>query len=154
MNDLSGPLNVVEYEELARQKMQPAAWDYIAAGAEDEVTLARNRSAFECIALRPNPLVDVEQVDTATTVLGQAVSTPILIAPMGQHGFVCPDAELARFWSADRCCGVLRSTGRRVPPRSCGCCRKSSHALWHSAAVPTSPASIGSWCADVACEQR
>ena len=89
------PLNVFEFEELARQKMPSAAWDYIAAGAEDEVTVARNRSAFERIALRPSLLVDVEQVDTATTVLGQSVSAPIRIAPMGQHGFVCPDAEIA-----------------------------------------------------------
>jgi 4-hydroxymandelate oxidase len=91
----STPLNVFEFEELARQKMPPAAWDYIAAGAEDEVTLARNRFSFERIELRPNLLVDVEQVDTATTVLGQSVTAPILIAPMGQHGFVCPDAEIA-----------------------------------------------------------
>lgn len=91
----SGLLNVFGYEQLARQKLAPAAWDYIAAGAEDEVTLARNRSAFERLALRPSLLVDVEQIDTSTTVLGQSIAAPILIAPMGQHGFVCPEAEIA-----------------------------------------------------------
>jgi 4-hydroxymandelate oxidase len=95
MSHESKALNVFEYEQLARQKLSPETWAYIAAGAEDEVTLARNRSSFERLALRPNLLVDVERIDTSTTVLGQSVSAPILIAPMGQHAFACPDAEVA-----------------------------------------------------------
>ena len=94
MND-SKPLNVFDYEQLARQKLHPAIWDYLAAGADDEVTLARNRSSFERIAIRPNLLADVERVDTSTTVLGQSISAPIMIAPTGQHAFVCPEAEIA-----------------------------------------------------------
>ncbi len=77
------PLNVFEYERLAHHTLAPAAWDYIAAGAADEVTLARNRSSFDRIAIRPTLLVDVERIDTSTRVLGQAVAAPILIAPMG-----------------------------------------------------------------------
>ena len=45
--------------------------------------LARNRSSFDRIAIRPTLLVDVERIDTSTRVLGQAVAAPILIAPMG-----------------------------------------------------------------------
>jgi isopentenyl diphosphate isomerase/L-lactate dehydrogenase-like FMN-dependent dehydrogenase len=89
------PLNVFDYEHMARQVLPPAAWDYISAGADDEVTLARNRSAFEKIVLRPSLLVDVSRVDTSTSVLGHAVSAPILIAPTGQHAFLTPEAELA-----------------------------------------------------------
>jgi 4-hydroxymandelate oxidase len=91
----SKPLNVFDYETIARQKLRPATWDYICAGADDEVTLARNRSSFEKVGLRPNLLVDVERIDTATTVLGESISAPILIAPTGQHAFVCPEAEIA-----------------------------------------------------------
>jgi 4-hydroxymandelate oxidase len=100
-------LNVFEYEQLARQKLDPAVWDYITAGAEDEVTLARNRASFERLAIRPTQLVDVEQIDTSTTVLGQSVAVPILIAPMGQHGFVCPEAEVATAIAASAAGTVL-----------------------------------------------
>jgi isopentenyl diphosphate isomerase/L-lactate dehydrogenase-like FMN-dependent dehydrogenase len=103
----STALNVFGYEQLAQQKLAPAVWDYIAAGAEDEVTLARNRSAFERLALRPSLLVDVEQIDTSTTVLGQSIAAPILIAPMGQHGFVCPEAEIATVTAASAAGTIL-----------------------------------------------
>ncbi len=91
----SKPLNVFDYETLAREALPAAAWDYIAAGADDEVTLARNRSSFERIAIHPRVLIDVERIDTSTTVLGQSVASPVLIAPTGYHQFVCADAELA-----------------------------------------------------------
>jgi isopentenyl diphosphate isomerase/L-lactate dehydrogenase-like FMN-dependent dehydrogenase len=56
MNNQSKTLNVFEYEELARQKLSPETW------------------------ARPNLLVDVERIDISTTVLGQSISAPILIA--------------------------------------------------------------------------
>ncbi|HEV2703648.1 MAG TPA: alpha-hydroxy acid oxidase [Steroidobacteraceae bacterium] len=94
MNE-SKPLNVFDYELIARRLLPPAIWDYICAGADDEVTLARNRYSFEKILLRPNALVDVSRVDTSTNVLGHSIAAPILIAPTGQHAFVSPEAEIA-----------------------------------------------------------
>ncbi len=89
------PLNVAEYEALAEPRMHPAAWDYYATGNDDEVTLRENRAAFERIRLRPRMLVDVSQVDTATTALGTPVSMPILIAPTAMHRFACEEGERA-----------------------------------------------------------
>ena len=40
-------------------------------------------------------LVDVSRVDTSTTLLGGPTAAPIMIAPTGQHGAVCPDGEAA-----------------------------------------------------------
>ena len=59
------------------------AYDFYASGANDEVTLRENRAAFERITLLPRMLVDVSARDLGTTVLGQPVSMPILIAPAG-----------------------------------------------------------------------
>jgi 4-hydroxymandelate oxidase len=101
------PLNVFDYEHMARQLLQPATWDYISAGADDEVTLARNRSSFEKIVIRPNLLVDVSRVDTSTTVLGHSISAPILIAPTGQHAFVSPEAEIATATAASAANTIL-----------------------------------------------
>jgi 4-hydroxymandelate oxidase len=86
--------NLLELEELARVKVPRPAFDYIAGGAEDEVSLRRNREAYGRWALRPRVLVDVSSRDTSTTVLGQRVSMPILVAPTAFHGLVHPDGEI------------------------------------------------------------
>jgi 4-hydroxymandelate oxidase len=86
--------NLLELEDLARAKVPRPAFDYIAGGAEDEVSLHRNREAYGKWALRPRVLVDVSSCDTSTTVLGQPVSMPILVAPTAFHGLVHPDGEL------------------------------------------------------------
>src|SRR5919204_6944502 len=87
--------NLLELETLAREVMEPGAYDFIAGGAEDEVTLRRNREDFERIVLRPRVLQDVSSVDTSTTVLGAPVSLPVLLAPAVGHKLCCPDGELA-----------------------------------------------------------
>jgi len=88
-------INLFELEALARDRMGAGAFDYIAGGAEDEVTLRRNRADFERIALRPRYMVDVSKIDTSTTVLGDRLSLPVLLAPAAGHKLCCPDGELA-----------------------------------------------------------
>src|SRR5690348_11697657 len=87
------PINVFDYEHLARAHMEQSAWDYYSSGSDDEVTLHANRTAFERIQLRPRVLVDVSTCDTRTTVLGTAVSMPILIAPTAFHNLAHSDSE-------------------------------------------------------------
>ena len=87
--------NLLELEDLARAKVPRPSFDYIAGGAEDEVSLRRNREAFTKWALRPRVLVDVSRRDTSTSVLGQRVSMPILVAPTAFHGLVHPEGEVA-----------------------------------------------------------
>jgi hypothetical protein len=52
------PVNVLEFEPLARQRLPREVWEYISQGAADELTLRRNREAFDAIRLRPRVLVD------------------------------------------------------------------------------------------------
>src|SRR5919202_962772 len=87
--------NLVELEELAREHIDPGAYDFISGGADDEVTLRRNREDWQRIALRPRYLVDVSNVDCSTTVLGTPVSMPVLLAPAAGHKICCDDGELA-----------------------------------------------------------
>jgi isopentenyl diphosphate isomerase/L-lactate dehydrogenase-like FMN-dependent dehydrogenase len=89
------PINVLEYEELARPRMQQMHWDFYSGGSDDEVTLRANRTAFEHIRLRPRMLADVSTIDLSTTALGTPVSMPILVAPTAQHGFAHTEAECA-----------------------------------------------------------
>lgn len=87
--------NLLELEDMARAKVPRATFEYIAGGAEDEISLRRNRDAFGKWALRPRVLVDVSKRDTSTTVLGTKVSMPILVAPTSFHGLVHSDGEVA-----------------------------------------------------------
>jgi isopentenyl diphosphate isomerase/L-lactate dehydrogenase-like FMN-dependent dehydrogenase len=88
-------LNVLDYEELARKKLSQPFFDYIAGGADDEVTLRRNREAFERIELKPRALVDVSVIDLSTKVLRQRVETPVLLAPVAVQRLAHPEGELA-----------------------------------------------------------
>lgn len=90
-----GPINLLDYEALARERLQPAIWDYYQGGSEDEVTIQANRAAFARLQLRPRMLVDVSHIDMRTTVLGTPVSMPILIAPTASHKLVHPEGECA-----------------------------------------------------------
>jgi len=88
-------VNVFDYEELARQKLSQPFFDYLAGGADDEVTLHRNREAFQRIELRPRALVDVSNVDLATTVLGREVAMPVLLAPVALQRLAHSEGEVA-----------------------------------------------------------
>ncbi len=66
-----------------------------ASGANDEITLRENRAAYERIMLLPRMLVDVSVRDMSTTVLGEPVSMPILIAPTALQGLAHPEGEVA-----------------------------------------------------------
>jgi isopentenyl diphosphate isomerase/L-lactate dehydrogenase-like FMN-dependent dehydrogenase len=89
------PLNVAEYERLAEELLDSGALAYFAGGAGDEWTLQENIAAFNRWVLRPRMLVDVGSVTTHTTVLGQNVSMPILVAPTALQRLAHPDAEAA-----------------------------------------------------------
>jgi len=89
------PVNVCEYEALARERMDPVYWDFHRGGSGDEVTLRANRAAFERIWLRPRMLVDVSTCNTQTTVLGTPIQMPIIAAPTAYHRFAHPEGECA-----------------------------------------------------------
>src|SRR4029453_12024079 len=87
--------NLTELEPLARDRMEPPAFDYYAGGAGGERTLAENRAAFDRWVLRPRYLVDVSDIDLAITVLGQQIPMPVLLAPAAFHRLAHPEGELA-----------------------------------------------------------
>ena len=84
-----------EFEAAARGAMDAAAFDYVAGGSWDEISLADNLAAWRRYRLVPRVLVEAATVDPATTILGGAVSMPLAIAPMAVHGLAHPSAETA-----------------------------------------------------------
>ena len=99
---VSEPLNVWEFERLAEERLDPAAFGYFAGGAGDEVTLRENVEAFGRLTLRPRVLADVSGVSTAATVLGHDVSMPIGVAPVAFQRLAHPEGEVATARAAAR----------------------------------------------------
>ena len=88
-------VNVDDFEEAARARLEPGAFGYFAGGAGDEHTLHGNSTAFERWQLRPRVLVDVATVSTAARVLGTEVAFPLLVAPTAFQRLADPEGELA-----------------------------------------------------------
>ena len=93
--DLGRIVRLADFEAIARDVLDPGAFDFVAGGAWDEVSLADNEAAWRRRRFRPRVLVDVAGVDPSTTMLGAPVAMPVGIAPMAIHGLAHPDAEVA-----------------------------------------------------------
>ncbi|MGH3155166.1 MAG: alpha-hydroxy acid oxidase [Streptosporangiaceae bacterium] len=87
--------SIGELRAAARRALPRVVFDYLEGAAEDELTAARNVAELRAVELRPRVLVDVSDVQTATTVLGQPVTLPLIGAPMGLTGLIHPGAEVA-----------------------------------------------------------
>jgi L-lactate dehydrogenase (cytochrome) len=79
---------------LAQRKVPRAFYDYAESGSYNEETLRANRADLEKIRLRQRVLVDVSQRSLATTIVGQKVSAPFALAPIGLMGMQHGDGEI------------------------------------------------------------
>ena len=79
----------------ARRNVTQNGWDYLVGGSESETTLRRNRLAFDRIGFRPRVLRDVSQIDTSTTLLGQQLRIPVVLAPVGSLQTFTPEGAVA-----------------------------------------------------------
>ena len=91
--DANTPINIHEFEEAAKRKLHKLAYDFIAGGVEDELTLRANRAAYERVFLVPRFMVDVSKVSTSVELLGMKLDSPVIIAPTGGKNLVLPRAD-------------------------------------------------------------
>jgi isopentenyl diphosphate isomerase/L-lactate dehydrogenase-like FMN-dependent dehydrogenase len=102
MTDVSQVDTLFQLLTIAKRNLSPAAWDYLMGGSETETTLNQNRRALDRIAFRPRVLRNVAHIDTGTTLLGQKLKLPIVLAPIGSmqdiiaEGGVAPTRAAAR----------------------------------------------------------
>jgi 4-hydroxymandelate oxidase len=87
--------SIPQYEERARGLVSVPAWEYYDQGCADDLTVRWNREAFQRLRLESRVMVDVETIDTSTTLLGRALQHPILLAPAASHMLVHPEGEVA-----------------------------------------------------------
>ncbi|HXA10032.1 MAG TPA: alpha-hydroxy acid oxidase [Chthoniobacterales bacterium] len=88
-------LNIADYARAARTKLPQEVCDYYEGGALDEVTLRENTDGWTRLKLYYRVLAGVAARDLRTTVLGQPVSMPILVAPTAFHKLACEAGEKA-----------------------------------------------------------
>jgi len=96
--------NLASIEDLrqrARRRLPKAIFDFIDGGSQDEVSLAANRRDFERLALVPRVLTDVSKRQLASTVLGERVAFPLIVAPTGLAGLLSRKGEVAEARAAE-----------------------------------------------------
>ena len=87
-------LSIYDFEAEARTRISHGAWERIAGGAADEITLRWNREAYDRLRLNPRVLVDVSKVDTGVKLLGADLPFPIILAPTGGQGLILPEGDI------------------------------------------------------------
>ena len=87
--------NIADLRGLARRRLPRPIFDYIDGGADDELSLERNVSAFSKYEIVPDVLTGVSSIRTATTLFGQKVAWPLMLAPTGLTRMFHGEAELA-----------------------------------------------------------
>jgi 4-hydroxymandelate oxidase len=91
-------MDCVDFDALegrSRDKMPAASWAFLETGANDEISVKENVTAWRNLRLRPRVLNDITKIDTSLTLLGSKLSSPIAVAPTGRHKLFHPEGECA-----------------------------------------------------------
>jgi L-lactate dehydrogenase (cytochrome) len=86
--------NIEDLRQIAERRVAKAIFDYVSRGSYDEMTLRANRDDVEALKLRQRVAIDVDNRSTRTTLVGQEVSMPVGIAPVGLTGLNWADGEI------------------------------------------------------------
>jgi L-lactate dehydrogenase (cytochrome) len=98
--------SIADLREQARRRVPRAIFDYADRGSYDELTIRRNRADLDAVALRQRVMVDVSNISTTTTMVGQASSMPLAIAPTALTGLFHCDGEI---------CGARAAAAAGIP---------------------------------------
>jgi len=88
-------LNIFDMEAVARDKLPPAHYGYLATGVNDEQVQRANRKGYNDISLTARRLRDVSKIDTSVTIFGRKWTSPIAIAPTSSQKAFHPEGEVA-----------------------------------------------------------
>ncbi len=103
-------ITVSDYEEAARQILEPVFFDYVAGGAGDEVTRRANETGFARLGLLPRMLRGNEKRPLETRLLNSTASMPVIVSPTAFHKLMTPEGERATARAA-AAAGTIMITG-------------------------------------------
>jgi 4-hydroxymandelate oxidase len=98
--ELARIVNLEEFEPFAIERMAGPAYDYVAGGAWDEITLVESVEAWRRYRFVPRVLRDVRTIDLSGTFLGRTAALPIAVAPMAVQAMAHPGGEAELFAGA------------------------------------------------------
>src|ERR1700722_17460010 len=98
-------VNIGDLRRIAQQRLPKPVFDYLDGGADAESTLAENCRSFTDILFRPRGAVAMGHCDLKTRVLGQEISLPLILAPVGYSRLMHPEGEV----------GAARAAGEEGP---------------------------------------
>ena len=88
------PATAADLRLRAQARLPRFLFDYVDGGATDEQTLRANEADWARVTLRQRVLIDVDGVDTRTTLAGQPCSLPLALAPIGLAGLMARRGEV------------------------------------------------------------
>lgn len=93
--------NIEDLRVLAKRRVPKMFYDYADSGSWTEQTYRENTSDFDKIRLRQRVAVNMEGRSLATQMVGQDVSMPMALAPVGLTGMQHPDGEILAAQAAE-----------------------------------------------------
>jgi L-lactate dehydrogenase (cytochrome) len=94
--------NIDDLRRMAQRRVAKAVFDYVDRGAYDEQTLRANRADLESLRFRQRVAIDVDRRTTRTTMVGEDVTLPVAIAPVGLAGLNWADGEILGARAAEK----------------------------------------------------
>ncbi|MGH8708416.1 MAG: alpha-hydroxy acid oxidase, partial [Burkholderiales bacterium] len=86
--------NIDDLRRMAQKRVARAIFDYVDRGSYDEQTLRANSADLEMLHFRQRVAIDVDRRSTRTTMIGEDVTMPVAIAPVGLAGLNWADGEI------------------------------------------------------------
>jgi 4-hydroxymandelate oxidase len=123
-------LNVADFEALARAKLPPAHWGYLATGVDDDRTVSLNHEAYSHIQIRSRRFFDVSKLDTQRSIFGSTWQQPFYFSAIGGMRAFHPEGEtgVARA-AASRQVQMMLSTVSSTAVEDVAAARKAP--LWY-----------------------
>lgn len=94
-------LTIADLREAARRRMPRVVFDYLDGGAERERTLRENERVFDDVWFRPRGAIALPEVDLGTTILGEKLALPFVLAPIGSTRMFYPRGEIVAARAAE-----------------------------------------------------
>ena len=102
MSALDRALTVEDLRRIAKRRVPKQFYDYVDSGAYTEGTYGSNEADFKKITFRQRVAVNLENRNLSSTLLGQPVSLPVAIAPVGSTGMTDADGEIKAARAAEK----------------------------------------------------
>ena len=86
--------SVEDLRQAAKKRVAKAIFDYVDRGSYEEETLRANKADLDAPKFRQRVAIDVDNRSTRSSMLGQEVTMPVAIAPVGLTGLNWADGEI------------------------------------------------------------